>query len=326
MTQIDDADQTVSDEAHRALSEQAILVRRPASGILELRGHDAAEFLQGQVTNDIEALKPGTGAYAALLTPKGKMRADMRVLRTDDALLVICDAPLLPAIRHTIETFRIGYFFETSDVSGELRLLSIAGPRAHAVVEQALGAAAVPGGDENVSAAAAGGVLAVTTLLGVDVFAPPGDFERVAGELLEAGAVQAAEAALELARVERGIPRFGNELGDDTIPEEAGLNERAVSFTKGCYVGQETVARLHYKGKPNRHLRGLVPDAPVAAGAAVVAADGRDLGVVGTAVVSPVEGPLALAILRREAEPGDLVTIGGVQARVTEPGTAGVRP
>lgn len=320
MTQIEHADQTVSDDEHRALGEQAILVHRPAPGVLQLRGDDAAEFLQGQVTNDIQALAPGTGAYAALLTPKGKMRADMRVLHTDGALLVVCDAPLLPAIRHTIDTFRIGYFFETVDTGGELRLLSIAGPRAHEIVGRALGAAAVPRDGENDSAPAGDGALAVTTLLGVDVLAPSGVAERIIGALQEAGAVPAGEAALELARVERGIPRFGNELGDDTIPEEAGLNERAVSFTKGCYVGQETVARLHYKGKPNRHLRGLVPDAPVAAGAGVIAADGRNLGVVGTAVVSPVDGPLALAILRREAEPGDLVTIDGVQARVTEPG------
>ncbi len=93
------------------------------------------------------------------------------------------------------------------------------------------------------------------------------------------------------------------------MPQEAGINDRAVSFTKGCYVGQETVARLHYKGKPNRHLRLLVPGREVAAGDAVTL-DGRELGTVGTAVLSPARGPLALAILRREAEPGSEVLVG----------------
>ncbi len=94
------------------------------------------------------------------------------------------------------------------------------------------------------------------------------------------------------------------------MPQEAGINDRAVSFTKGCYIGQETVARLHYKGKPNRHLRLLEPSEPVAAGDAVVSAEGKEVGTIGTAVISPARGPLALAILRREAEPGAEVSVG----------------
>ncbi len=102
------------------------------------------------------------------------------------------------------------------------------------------------------------------------------------------------------------------------MPQEAGINERAVSFTKGCYIGQETVARLHYKGKPNRHLRRLTSTEPLPAGAAV-SLDGRELGTIGTAVLSPAEGPIALAILRREAEPGAVVEVeGGLEARVEE--------
>ncbi len=103
-----------------------------------------------------------------------------------------------------------------------------------------------------------------------------------------------------------------------TIPEEAGINERAVSFTKGCYIGQETVARLHYKGKPNRRLRGLRLAAPVAAGEPIRSGE-RELGSIGTAVLSPAHGPIALAIVRREAESGDSVTVGdGAEAEVVE--------
>jgi folate-binding Fe-S cluster repair protein YgfZ len=101
------------------------------------------------------------------------------------------------------------------------------------------------------------------------------------------------------------------------MPAEAAIDERAVSFTKGCYIGQETVARLHYKGKPNRHLRRLRPTDPVAAGDPVLAGD-REVGVIGTAVISPAEGPLALAILRREVEPGDEVSVGDGVAAIVE--------
>ena len=101
-------------------------------------------------------------------------------------------------------------------------------------------------------------------------------------------------------------PRYGIDLDDTVIPQEAGLNERAVSFTKGCYVGQETVARLYYKGKPNRHLRGLRLSEPCASGEALLLGD-RPVGRVGSAAVSPRLGPIALALVRREAEPGSVV-------------------
>jgi folate-binding protein YgfZ len=129
-----------------------------------------------------------------------------------------------------------------------------------------------------------------------------------------------SEAAAEIVRVESGRPRLGREISTRTLPQEAGIDGRAVSFTKGCYIGQETVARLHYKGKPNRHLRGLRLEAPVAAGDPIVLED-RELGQIGTAVVSPANGPIALAVIRREAEPGAQVEVGEnrVGAQVVDP-------
>ena len=109
--------------------------------------------------------------------------------------------------------------------------------------------------------------------------------------------------------MESGRPRYGVDLDETVIPQEAGLNERAVSFTKGCYVGQETVARLFYKGKPNRHLRGLRLSAPVAPGTPLLLA-GREVGRVSSAVSSPRLGPIGLALVRREAEPGDVLDTG----------------
>jgi folate-binding protein YgfZ len=128
-----------------------------------------------------------------------------------------------------------------------------------------------------------------------------------------------SEAVVECLRIEHGRPRYGADLDDTVIPQEAGLNERAVSFTKGCYVGQETVARLYYRGKPNRHLRGLRCTAPAAAGEELKL-DDRVVGRVSSAVISPRFGPIALGFVRREAPPGTTVSVGqaGATAEVVE--------
>ena len=138
----------------------------------------------------------------------------------------------------------------------------------------------------------------------MDVLCDAADTERVAAALRAAGALPVDEAAAEIRRVESGRPRYGVDLDDGVIPQEAGLNPRAVSFTKGCYVGQETVARLFYRGKPNRHLRGLRLSG--AGGLRGRPAAGRARGRPRSASVadSPVHGPIALALVRREAAPG----------------------
>jgi folate-binding protein YgfZ len=158
--------------------------------------------------------------------------------------------------------------------------------------------------------------LYVATDVGVDVIAPA---ESASDARDAIGAEPVSLEAAECVRIESGRPRHGIDMDDTTIPEEAGINDRAVSFTKGCYVGQETVARLHYKGKPNRRLRGLRLSAPARRGDAVVAGD-RTVGTVGSTCVSPTHGPIALAILRREAEPRSTVNVGdrGTAAVVVE--------
>jgi len=155
--------------------------------------------------------------------------------------------------------------------------------------------------------------------VGIDLVCAAEDTERVRDALLEAGAVAVDEAAAEVLRVERGRPRYGLDTDETTIPQEAGLNDRAVSFTKGCYVGQETVARLHWRGKPNRHLRGLRLSGPARTGEPLRLGE-REVGRVASVVVSPVFGPIALAIVRREAGVGDTLVVGdgSVTAQVVE--------
>ena len=294
--------------SYRALTERAGVVDRSELGKLALTGTQAAELLNGQVSNDVEALAPGTGCYATLLTNKGKMLGDLRVIATGDELLLVCERAALQALFDQIRRGAIGWDAELHKRTLQHGLLSVIGPHARAVVP---GADALPV-DEHASVAseiAGVRVLLVVTDLGVDVVCPAEDTARVQDALLAAGAVAVDEAAAEIVRVESGRPRYGLDVDDTTIPQEAGLNSRAVSFTKGCYVGQETVARLHWRGKPNRHLRGLRLSEPVEPGAPLRLGD-REVGKVGTIAVSPRHGVIALAIVRREAGPGDTLAVG----------------
>src|SRR3954465_14174846 len=276
---------------YRTLTERVGLVDRSERGKLALTGGEAKEFLHGQVSQDIESLTPGHGAYAAFLTHKGKMLGDLRVLDLGDELWLDTERGALQELFNMIPRYKLGRDVELHKRTLERSLLSLVGPGARDLL--AVGPA------EHDNARTELGI-AVATDVGVDLIC---DAER-ADEVKAALAVpEVGEDVAEIVRVERGRPRFGIELDDSVIPQEAGLNERAVSFTKGCYVGQETVARLHYKGKPNRGPRGLRLSAPVAPGTPLHLAQ-REVGRLTSAVVSPRLGPIGLAILRREAEPG----------------------
>ena len=163
----------------------------------------------------------------------------------------------------------------------------------------------------------AGEVRLIRTAAGVDLLFDAAASERVRQAATAAGAEPVSEPAAECVRIEQGLPRYGIDLDDSVIPQEAGLNERAVSFTKGCYVGQETVARLHYRGKPNRHLRGLRLSAPAAPGDELKLGE-KVVGRLGSSVESPALGPIGLALVRREAAPGDTVDVDGVSALIVD--------
>jgi tRNA-modifying protein YgfZ len=301
------------DAQYRQLREECGLLRA-ARGKLIVRGPEAAEYLQSQLTNDVEGLAPGEGCYAALLDRKGHMQADMRVLRLGPGEVWIDTEPeTSEAVRRHLETYKIGREAEIADVSAERAILSLIGPRS---VEIA-GTAPLPEHASQAARIAGVDCLAVGTAGGVDLV--PTEGERLGEALNEAGAVEVGPEAVEILRIEAGRPRFGAEMSSETMPAEAGIVEAAVDFAKGCYIGQEPVARLHYKGRPNRHLRGLRLSAPADAGAPLRLGD-REVGRIGSACVSPVHGPIALAIVRREAEPGAELAVGedDVTARVVD--------
>jgi tRNA-modifying protein YgfZ len=303
---------------YQALTESCGLVDRAGRGRLALTGAEAKEFLQGQVTNDVEALEPGKGCYAAFLTHKGKMLGDLRVLDFGDELFLSTERIALQELFNMIRRFKLGRDVEVHKRTLERGELSLIGPAARRVV-----GADDLGGDEHDNAAAMVGgapVRLVVTDLGVDVICDAAATDAVRAALEAAGAVPASEEAAEIVRVESGRPRYGVELDDTVIPQEAGLNERAVSFTKGCYLGQETVARLHYRGKPNRHLRALHLSAPAEPGTELRLGD-KVVGKLGSVAVSPHFGPIGLALVRREAAPESRLTVGdgSVVATVSEP-------
>jgi len=154
----------------------------------------------------------------------------------------------------------------------------------------------------------------VRTDLGLDVLCGTRRADELRAEL---GVEEVSEEAAECVRIESGRPRLGFDMDSETIPQEAGINERAVDFEKGCYVGQETVARLHWRGKPNRHLRGLRLSEPAERRTDILLGE-KVVGRVASTCVSPRLGPIALALVRREASPGDTVTVAGAEAEVVE--------
>lgn len=268
---------------------------------IDVSGPDSAEYIQSQVTNEVEALEVGRSIYAALLDRKGRIQADMRVTRIEtDRFLVDCEPSAADRLTSHLDTYRIGRDVEVGSI--ERSAIALLGPATVTLTD------APRGGEGATGTMKLGGheCLAIATRWGFDLVIPEGRRAEVGTELEELGVQQVSPEAAEILRVEAGRPRFGREMGAKTMPAEAGIVERAISFEKGCYIGQEPVARLHYKGKPNRFLRGLRFADRVQPGA--VLTDGeRELGKVTTVALSPAEGWIGLAVVRKEASPGDLV-------------------
>ena len=274
---------------YELLTESAGLIDRSDRAKFVVRGSEAGDFLQGQVSNDVEALAPGTGCYAVILNHKGKLRTDLRVLRGPDFFWLDTEAIGHAVLEHMLRTYTVGRDVQWEDLTRDHATLSLLGPAAETFADPA-----PPAAEHSFADSGAG--LWVRTDLGVEAV---------------------SEEAADCVRIESGRPRLGYDMDAETMPQEAGINERAVSFTKGCYVGQETVARLHYKGKPNRHLRGLRLGEPAERRTEILLGD-KVVGRLASTCVSPRHGPIALALLRREAAPGDTVLVAGAEARVVE--------
>ena len=291
-----------------ALRDGAALVDRSYLGRLALSGPQAREALGALATNDIEGLVPGTGCFAACCTAKGRMLGEIRVLFTGEELALDMERvslqPVFDLIRHGL----VGYEAELHKRTLETAQFSLLGPLSREIAgADRLGEAECDNCPARVDGAP---VLLAATDLGVDLFCESQDAERVRDSLVASGAAPAGMGLAELARVESGRPRYGIDIDETVIPQEAGLNERLVSFEKGCYVGQETIARLHYRGRPNRRLCLLALDGEAGPGDPLVL-DGRQVGELTSVADSPGKGPIGLSLVRREAPDGARLTVGG---------------
>lgn len=303
-----------------ALHQRAGLVDRSHRTRIRVDGAKAAEMIGGLVTNDTAALQPGQGQYAAALTAKGRIVADVRLYVEEGSVLTDTGARAGEGWRAMLRKFVNPRIAPHADETRTLRALGVFGPNARHVVEAVAGINAsaltvlpdyahvrVPFDDASL-------LVARTPELGLDgfdLFVPAPEFDELWRRAQTAGAVPCGLAAWEIARVEAGRPEWGLDIDDTTLAQEANFDElQAISYTKGCYVGQEVVARVHFKGHVNRHLRGLrgadAPGAPT--GATLVDDADREVGHVCSAVDSPRLGPIALAMVRREVEPGTSLT------------------
>lgn len=307
--------------SYRAAREQAVLADRSRDGRLVVRGRDRLSWLQGLVTNDVAALSAGRGCYALMLTPQGRIATDMRVLETGDFALLDVPRELAESLAARLEMLVIMEDVTVEDASARLSRFSIHGPEASLVVSRALALdrtnsdrMASLGEHENLQVSGdvfSGGVLVAATgelgLPGRDLYVFREHAARLAESLIAAGLTTIDDETRHALRIEAGEPAFGADFDEETIPLEAGLESRAISFTKGCYVGQEVIVRVRDRGhgRVARRLVGLLADAPVSPGA-VITAGAREAGRITSATWSPALGRhIALGYVHRDfLEPG----------------------
>jgi len=313
---------------YTALRNGAALVERPVARLL-VRGADRRAYLQGLLSNDIAALTPGTGCYATMLTAQGRMIADMRVLELGDAILLDVPRAIGTAIKDHLERFVFSEDVQVEDVTAARAAIGLYGPRAIDVLAAAGVEGGVPAALYGVTPARIAGHDAHLVraddigIPGVELIVAAAGAGDARGALAAAGAVEADAAAVEQVRVESGRPWFGADMDADTIPLEAGIEDRAISRSKGCYVGQEVIVRVQDRGhgRVARRLVGMTLDAAagVPARDAVVRAADRDIGRVTSAVWSPaLARPVALGYVHRDfVEPGTSVIVDGGGAVVS---------
>lgn len=285
-------------------------------GWIEVAGGDRVRFLNGMTTNDVHRLRPGQGCAATMVSAQGKLIADLAVLALEDRLLVTCRADQRAAILKTLAAFIVADDVTLTDWTAEWGALDLIGPGAGLVLHDLAGGWPAPAEEfAHATAACAGHEVRVIRSSPVwgpgyqlvfPVAAAPALWDALMVHGARHGLRPIGLEALNVLRIEAGVPWFGADMDEAVLPVEAGLEARTISYTKGCYVGQEVIARIKTYGEPAKRLFGLrlagtrLPAArdPVRDGA-------QEVGWVTSAVVSPGLGPIALAYLRRgQGRPG----------------------
>jgi folate-binding protein YgfZ len=301
---------------YAAMRSGALLIDRGDRVRIRFGGSRAAELVNGLVTNDVAALMPGQGLYAGALTPKGKIAADVRIFADADGLLTDTSRRAGSNWRDIVKKFVNPRITPYRDVSAETGDIGVFGPKARRIIaaafrtEEATLSALHPYGHVQVMYGDARVMIVRNSDLdveGFEIFAPVQAEPSIRERLLAAGAIPGSTRVWDIARIEAGRPEWGVDINDSTIPQEANFDELgAISYTKGCYTGQETVARVHFRGHVNRFLRRLhfVSAAVPPTNAELIDDGGNIVGDVRSVAISPRHGGVALAMVRREVAPG----------------------
>lgn len=296
-----------SQEGYDAIRHGVALVQRTDRGVIQVLGADAASWLQGLLTNDIEALSGGHACYAAYLTPQGRMITDVRVVRLADRILLDVPESLAAALATRLDALIFAEDVQIEDVSSAIVALELHGPQAPPAIDGL-------GRDAGAKAVA----IARDDQYGVPgyvIYVKADERPALESRILDAGAVRVDRETLDVVRVEAGRPAFLIDMETDTIPLEAGIEDRAISFTKGCYVGQEIIVRVTQRGggRVARKLVGLtIDEAPTPpAHGSTIRSGVRDIGRITSAVFSPtLDRVIALGYVHRDfVEPGTPVTV-----------------
>ncbi len=325
---------------YRSVRESVGVADRTDLAVIRLHGRDPVKMMQGLITNDLAGAVAGKGVYAGMLTPKGRMIAELRAFTRQFAegteVIVLLPREALAGTREHLKKFVPPMFARWADVSEELTTIGIYGPLSGELLKSAIGPDELGEVEDFVSVDFSGEPLLIARTdyaggeEGYDLVVSVGKagdlWEKLVEGAREMGGSHVGFGALETLRVEAGIPRYGSELTEKTIPTEAyestGMIPRAISFTKGCYTGQEVVIRIAHRGHVNRHLRGLLlGDGPApTAGTPLFSDDaGKEIGWTTSAVHSPRLGEtIALGFVRREIEPDQSVRLGSADGMAVQ--------
>jgi folate-binding protein YgfZ len=300
---------------YAALGESAGILDLSFRGRLCILGADRVKFLNGQVTNNVKELRTGGGCYAALVSAKGKIQSDLHIYILENEILLDFEPGLGGAVQQRLEKYIIAEDAQVADVSAPYGLWSVQGPKAAAVIKKLPWNFAVP--EEpcalaRIDDAVLGEIYVMnharTHSAGYDLFVPSQSMQPVVGRLIvaaiEMGGRFCGWQALETARIEAGIPRFGADMDETNLASEV-LDTGAISYSKGCYIGQEVIARVRTYGQAAKSLRGLLlPDnlraLPVKGDKLFLGE--KEIGYITSAVASPrLKSNIALGYVRREA-------------------------
>jgi folate-binding protein YgfZ len=303
--------------SYKAATETAALVEKDWAGLIKLTGSERVSWLQGMVTNDVARLKPGTGCYAAHLTPQGKIVAQMQILSDEDALWLSVERSAIPALIAAFDKLLIMEDVQMTNASDEYSVLGVLGPKASEALAAWLGEPLNL--DNRYSHRTLGQCRIVISEIGYDVWLPRTQADNIVRSIVQAGATAIDRGTWDVVRTEAGLPVYGVDIDENTTMPEIG--EAGISYDKGCYIGQEVVAKVKYIGHVNRRFVGLVlGNSELPEPKSVIRKGGRDVGYVTTSLFSPrLNKPIALGFVSRSAyAPGSEVEVGAQTARIVD--------